>query len=128
MSFERATRLRVQAMGEEIRALLAHPTWTVDPILKGLLAGLAIPGKWIFKVKKDVNAFIDGGKAGLVIKGCRQEAVDFHQVFAPVGMLTLASKPTSGRTLLAVAAVEDMEMHHDASQLAKLQLHECSMR
>ena len=92
-----------QAMDEEIASLMANRTWTLEELPPGLQA---IPVKWVFKVKTAANGGAERYKARLVAKGYRQrEGIDFDEVFAPV------SKYATLRTLLAIVAAEDLELH-----------------
>ena len=92
-----------QAMDDEIASLAANDTWTLEEAPPGVRA---IPVKWVFKTKRNVDGNVERYKARLVAKGFRQlEGVDFTEVFAPV------SKHATLRALLARVAHHDMELH-----------------
>ena len=92
-----------QAMDDEIASLAANDTWTLEEAPPGVRA---IPVKWVFKTKRNVDGNVERYKARLVAKGFRQlEGADFTEVFAPV------SKHATLRALLARVAHHDMELH-----------------
>ena len=93
-----------QAMDEEYASLLANGTWTLKAPPPGVTP---IPTKWVYKLKRGSAGNIERYKARLVVQGFRQrEGVDYEEVFAPV------SKYTTLRTILALASVGDLEIHH----------------
>ena len=92
-----------RAMQEEIDALDKNETWTlVDSVLKGRKT---VKSKWVFKVKTKPDGSLDRYKARLVAKGYTQrEGIDYTETFAPV------VRYESVRTLIAISALEDLEM------------------
>jgi hypothetical protein len=91
------------AMQEEYRFLIVNKTWSLVPLPKGRKP---ISCKWMFKIKHGANNEVGRCKARLVARGFTQTfGVDYNETFAPV------VKFVSIRCILALAAIEDMEIH-----------------
>lgn len=102
-----------QAMDDEYNSLLELGTWT---LVKTPADVTPIPVKWVYKVKRDGSGRIERFKARLVAKGFRQqEGIDYNEVYAPV------SKYSTFRTLMSMAAAEDLEVHQLDIKTAFLQ-------
>lgn len=99
----RAGRKWDKAAKEELAGLEEMGTWELVPRTSGQRA---LPSKWVFKLKRDINGNVERYKARLVVKGFRQkEGVDYNEVFAPVG------SSSALRVLMARAAEEDWKIH-----------------
>jgi hypothetical protein len=91
-----------KAEEEEIASLLENKTWSVQTPPEGVKP---VPVKWDNKIKRDATGGIERYKARLCAKGYKQKhGVDFEEVFAPI------SRHPTVRALLAVAAIEDLEV------------------
>jgi len=78
------------SMADEIASLAANDTWTLEEAPPGVRA---IPVKWVFKTKRNVDGNVERYKARLVAKGFRQlEGVD-----SPRSSLRSASTPPCER-------------------------------
>jgi hypothetical protein len=92
-----------QAMKDEIASLLRNGTYQLTTLPPGRHA---IGSKWVFKLKRDANGNIFKFKARLVIQGFAQKkGKDFHETFAPVARMT------SNRLVVAIAALEDLQLY-----------------
>jgi hypothetical protein len=88
---------------EELKTLEEAGTWRLEnPPADANIVG----SKWVFRVKKDAAGRIVRHKARLVAQGFSQiERVDYFDTYAPVAKLA------SFRTILAIAARLDLELH-----------------
>jgi hypothetical protein len=65
-----------------------------------------VGSKWIFKVKRNADGSVERFKARLVAKGYSQRpGFDFTETFTPT------VRYSAVRTILAIAALEDMHIH-----------------
>ena len=94
----------MRAMREEMLAIDKNETWELEsppPNCKPI--GL----KWIFKVKKSPQGVIIKLKARLVVKRYSQrKGVDYDEIYSPVVRIETI------RVLIALAALEDWQIHH----------------
>ena len=92
-----------KAAADEFQALLDNETFVPVKLPAGRNA---IGCRWVFKLKRRPDGSIDRYKARLVAKGFSQRpGLDFGQVFAPT------ARWAALRSILAIAAIEDMELH-----------------
>jgi hypothetical protein len=79
-----------------------NETWILEKLLIGRRI---VKSKWIFKIKCDSSGHAIRFKARLVAIGFSQkESVDYEETFSPV------VRHESVRTVLSIAAVEDLEI------------------
>jgi hypothetical protein len=90
-------------MKDELASIHKNGTWelvNLPPDRK------PVKCKWVYKLKQDSNGNVVRYKARLVAKGFSQtEGIDYQETFAPV------VKYTTIRTMLALAAEKDWELH-----------------
>ena len=107
-----------EAINSEVESILQNYMWELVDIPPG---NKQIGYKWIFKRKLKVDGSIDKYKARLVAKGYRKkEGLDYFDTYFPV------SRITSIRMLIAIASLNNMEIHHMDVKTAFLngELHE----
>ena len=101
--------LWVAAMEDELQSLKRNRTWekvTIDELPAGKESLRALGFKWVYKKKHESDGSIRY-KARLVAKGYEQRyGIDYTETFAPVVNFRTV------RTLLALAAYLDLEVHH----------------
>ena len=93
-----------EVINSEVESILQNHTWELVDIPPG---NKPIGYKWIFKRKLKADGSIDKYKAQLVAKGYKQkEGLDYFDTYSPV------SRITSIRMLIAIASLNNMEIHH----------------
>ena len=92
-----------KAINSEVEFILHNHTWELVDLPPG---NKTIGYKWIFKRKLKVDGSVDKYKTRLVAKGYRKkEGLNYFDTYSPV------SRITSRRMLIAVAALNNMEIH-----------------
>jgi hypothetical protein len=93
----------MEAMLQEIKALQAMRTWKLVPLPQGYKA---LPGKWLFKIKFDVNGLPSRYKARWCVRGDKQRyGIDFTETYAAV------ARSTSFRICMALCAKYGLFCH-----------------
>jgi hypothetical protein len=94
----------IKALNAEYASLTANQTWTLVKKPPGVNP---IPGKWVFKIKRNATGQIERFKCRYVIQGFKQiYGVDYVETFAPVARLPAV------RTLFALATAHGWELVH----------------
>ncbi|CAG8689828.1 17371_t:CDS:2, partial [Acaulospora colombiana] len=92
----------IEAAIEEIKAHLENGTWEVVPLPPNKKP---IGCRWVFKIKRNPDGSIDRYKGRIVAKGYAQRfGEDYTETFAPTARFSAL------RTVIALAAIEDMEL------------------
>jgi hypothetical protein len=92
-----------KAMEKELSDLTIQNTWTLTDLPPGKVP---LKGRWVFKLKKNLNGDIEKYKARWVIKGfLQQPGIDFDETFCNT------ARSESWRVLLAEAAKRNWEVH-----------------
>ncbi len=92
-----------EAINAELIALASNGTWREEVPPKD---ANIVTSKWVFKPKMNVDGSLDKLKARLVARGFSQlYGVDYEDTFAPT------VKFDTLRVFLAIAAMEDLELH-----------------
>jgi len=87
----------------EYNTLIENRTWEIVDLPE---EQKAIGSGWVFKVKHNQDGFIEHFKACLVAKGYSQcPGLDYNESFSPTFRLATL------RIIMALAAVEDLELH-----------------
>jgi hypothetical protein len=102
------------AIKEELGSHESHGTWELVPKPEGRAC---IGSKWVFKLKRDMDGSVTRHKARLCAQGFSQtlrKGLDYNETFSPVVSFK------SFRTLLAIAAAEDLDLSQMDVQTAFL--------
>ncbi|GKA01505.1 retrovirus-related pol polyprotein from transposon TNT 1-94, partial [Tanacetum coccineum] len=92
-----------EAIKSEIESILQNHTWELVDLPPGCKP---LGYKWIFKKKMKADGTVDKYKARVVIQGFRQrEGLDYFDTYSPV------TRITSIRTIIAIAALRNLEIH-----------------
>lgn len=92
-----------KAVADKLKAMDDNSVWVEAELPAGRMA---IRTKWVLKVKQKSDGTVERYKACLVAQGFAQKPhLDYTETFAPV------AKFGSIRAILAIAAIEDMEIH-----------------
>lgn len=103
------TRKWVEAMKVEFNAHQKNKTWSLVNLPKGQKA---IPCRWVYATKRNVNGEIERYKARLVAKGCNQRyGIDFHETYSPV------VRYSKIRILLSLAVKKRMHPYQSTAYL-----------
>ncbi|GJX94424.1 retrovirus-related pol polyprotein from transposon TNT 1-94 [Tanacetum coccineum] len=93
----------VEAMDKELEALERNNTWELTTLPAG---HKPITSKWVYKIKYNPDAIIEGLKARLVVRGFNQkEGQDYKHTFLPVAKLAIV------RVLIALATAKEWDLH-----------------
>ena len=98
------SRLWQEASQQEYNAHLEHGVWELCELPPGWKA---VGNCWVYRIKTNSDGTVNKYKARLATQGFSQKPhLDYTETFAPV------AKFASLWVLLAIAAAEDMEVHH----------------
>lgn len=93
-----------KALDAEYGSIIANDTYAIVDCPPGVKP---LPGKWVFKIKRNANGDIERFKCRWVVKGFKQiYGVDYLEVSAPVARLA------SVRCVLALACEHGWTIHH----------------
>ncbi len=96
---------RFKAMRKQLDQLKKNNIWSLVWKDQIPLGHRPLGGKWVYKVKRDVNRIIARCKARWVVRGyLKQFGVEFDQMFAEIG------KRMAFRVLFAIAVVYDLDI------------------